>query len=57
MVRLGGSGWLGTSWVREKTSREREREQRRGRCGWGWLGTVRKRADSEKERKQRLNEE
>ena len=47
-VRQGGSGWLGTSWGREKASREREREQRTGRHGWGWLGTVRKRAESEK---------
>jgi hypothetical protein len=46
---LGWLGWLGTSWAREKASREREREQRTGK-GWlaGWLGTVRKRAESEK---------
>ncbi len=25
-----GSGWLGTIWAREKVSKEREREQRRG---------------------------
>ena len=54
------SGWLGTIWAREKASREREREQRRGVwlgvTGWGWLGTVRKRADSEREKAETENE-
>ena len=37
-VRRRGSGWLGTSWAREKASREREREQRTGRGAWGGSG-------------------
>jgi hypothetical protein len=54
------SGWLGTIWVTEKVSIEREREQRRGVwlgvTSWGWLGTVRKRANSERERAEIENE-
>jgi hypothetical protein len=43
------SGWLGTIWAREKASREREREQRRGVAGGDRLGVAR---DSEKESRQ-----
>jgi hypothetical protein len=43
---IGATGWLGTSWAREKASREEA-----GVAGgsWGWLGMAR---DSEKESRQ-----
>ena len=45
-VARSGSGWLGTSWAREKANRERKKGSRPGcwgrlemaRGGWGWLG-------------------
>ena len=60
LVQRGGLGWLGTSWVREKASREKEKESReqagvaRGGSRWlGWLGTVRKRAEIVRKRESR----